>query len=40
MARRDIWVAGIALAQNAAVATRNLRHFDDPSIAVINPWRT
>ncbi|HEV7982956.1 MAG TPA: hypothetical protein VGP86_08690 [Xanthobacteraceae bacterium] len=36
----DIQVAGIALAQNAAVATRNVRHFDDPSIAVIDPWQT
>lgn len=37
---RDIQIAGIALAQNAVVATRNVRHFDDPSIAVINPWQT
>ena len=37
---RDIQIAGIALARKAAVATRNLKHFDDPSITVIDPWQT
>ena len=36
---RDTMIAGIALAQNAALATRNVRHFDDLSVPVINPWR-
>jgi hypothetical protein len=40
MAPRNIEIARIVLAQNAAVATRNMRHLDDPSIAVINPRRT
>jgi toxin FitB len=37
---RDIQIAGIALARKATLATRNLRHFDDPSITMINPWQT
>jgi toxin FitB len=37
---RDIQIAGIALARKAAVATRNVKHFDDPSITVIDPWQT
>jgi hypothetical protein len=35
---RDTMIAGIALAANATVATRNTAHFDDLSITVINPW--
>ena len=35
---RDTLIAGIALARRAAVATRNVRHFDDLSIGVLNPW--
>jgi toxin FitB len=35
---RDIQIAGIAIARKAAVATRNAKHFDDPSIPVVNPW--
>jgi toxin FitB len=35
---RDSMIGGIALAPGAALATRNTRHFDDLSIAVINPW--
>lgn len=37
---RDTFIAGIAMAQGAALATRNIRHFDDLPIAVINPWPT
>jgi toxin FitB len=37
---RDIQIAGIALARKATLATRNLKHFDDPSITTINPWQT
>jgi toxin FitB len=37
---RDIQIAGIALARKAIVATRNVKHFDDPSIPVVDPWHT
>jgi predicted nucleic acid-binding protein len=35
---RDTMIAGIALAHNAALATRNTPHFQDLSVPVINPW--
>jgi predicted nucleic acid-binding protein len=35
---RDTFIAGIALARRATLATRNLKHFDDLLIAVVNPW--
>lgn len=35
---RDTQIAGIALARRAAVATRNLRHFADLGVPVLNPW--
>jgi predicted nucleic acid-binding protein len=35
---RDTFIAGIALARRAALATRNTRHFDDLSVPVVNPW--
>ncbi len=35
---RDTQIAGIALARRAALATRNLRHFQDLSVTVIDPW--
>ena len=35
---RDTFIAGIALAKRATLATRNTRHFDDLSVAVVNPW--
>jgi predicted nucleic acid-binding protein len=35
---RDTFIAGIALANNAILATRNIRHFNDLSVTVINPW--
>ena len=28
----------LALAQRATLATRNLRHFADLNVAVVNPW--
>lgn len=37
---RDTFIAGIALAQRAAIVTRNTRHFDDLDAAVINPWNS
>lgn len=35
---RDTFIAGIALAKRATLATRNTRHFDDLSVRVVNPW--
>ncbi|MBI5438251.1 MAG: type II toxin-antitoxin system VapC family toxin [Nitrosomonadales bacterium] len=35
---RDTFIAGIALARKARIATRNTRHFDDLPGMVINPW--
>jgi len=35
---RDTFIAGIALAKRATLATRNLRHFEGLTVAVINPW--
>ena len=35
---RDTCIAGIALAHNAILATRNIRHFSDLSVTVVNPW--
>ena len=36
---RDTMIAGIALASHATLATRNISHFEDLSVAVINPWK-
>ena len=35
---RDTLIAGIALARRATLATRNVRHFRDLKLPVINPW--
>jgi predicted nucleic acid-binding protein len=35
---RDTMIAGIALATRATVATRNVAHFADLSVPIINPW--
>jgi toxin FitB len=35
---RDSMIAGIALATGASLATRNVRHFDDLSVTLIDPW--
>jgi toxin FitB len=35
---RDTMIAGIALACHATLATRNVSHFEDLSIHVVNPW--
>jgi len=35
---RDTFIAGIALARRATLATRNTRHFDDLPVPVVNPW--
>lgn len=35
---RDTQIAGIALARRATVATRNVRHFADLKVPVVDPW--
>jgi predicted nucleic acid-binding protein len=35
---RDTMIAGIAVVAEATLATRNVRHFADLPIAVVNPW--
>ena len=35
---RDTQIAGIALARRASLATRNVRHFADLEISIIDPW--
>jgi len=37
---RDIEIAGIALSQGAALATRNVRHFDGLGLKIVDPWNT
>jgi toxin FitB len=35
---RDTQIAGIALARRATLATRNVRHFADLKVLVVDPW--
>jgi toxin FitB len=35
----DSMIAAIAVTRRAALATRNVKHFDDLPITVINPWQ-
>ena len=35
---RDAQIAGIVAARRAALATRNMRHFSDLGIALVDPW--
>jgi hypothetical protein len=35
---RDMQIAGIAAARRAAIATRNVRHFEGLGPALIDPW--
>lgn len=35
---RDAMIAGIAQHHGCLLATRNVRHFEDCSVALINPW--
>jgi predicted nucleic acid-binding protein len=37
---RDTQIAGIVLARRAKLATRNVRHFSDLDVEVINPWES
>jgi predicted nucleic acid-binding protein len=36
---REAMIAGIAVAQRATLATRNVRHFDDLTVPVVDPWQ-
>jgi toxin FitB len=35
---KDTMIAGIAVSTHATLATRNLKHFEDLPVTVINPW--
>ena len=35
---RDTMIAGIVVSRHATLATRNVVHFEDLSVPVINPW--
>ena len=35
---RATQIAGIALARCATLATRNVRHFADSNVPVVDPW--
>jgi toxin FitB len=35
---RDTMIAGIVLASRATLATRNVAHFQDLGVRVVNPW--
>ena len=35
---RDTQIAGIALTRRATLATRNVRHFQDLNVPVVDPW--
>ena len=35
---RDTMIAGIVIACHAMLATCNMRHFDDLSVSVVDPW--
>lgn len=35
----DAYIAAIAMARGFAVATRNVDHFQDTGVSVINPWK-
>jgi len=35
---RDTMIAGIVLVHHAKLATRNMTHFQDLTVPVINPW--
>lgn len=35
---RDTLIAGIAIARRAAVATRNVKHYEDLETGVVDPW--
>jgi toxin FitB len=36
---RDTQIAGIVRARRATLATRNVKHFEDAGIVIVDPWR-
>lgn len=34
----DTMIAGIAVSRGLPIVTRNVRHFDDLAVTIINPW--
>jgi predicted nucleic acid-binding protein len=36
---RDVQIAGVASARKATLATRNVRHFEDLGIRLVDPWQ-
>ncbi len=38
MAIADAQIAAICLANDAALATRNIRDFEETGVELINPW--
>jgi toxin FitB len=36
---RDTQIAGITLTRRATLATRNLRHFQDLKVPIVDPWQ-
>ena len=36
---RDTLIAGIALARRGTIATRNVQHFADLKVPVVDPWQ-
>lgn len=37
---RDVQIAGITAARKATLATRNIRHFEELAVALVDPWST
>ncbi|MDZ4850701.1 MAG: hypothetical protein SGI77_15550 [Pirellulaceae bacterium] len=35
---RDVQIAGIVAARHATLATRNVKHFADTGISIVDPW--
>ena len=38
--RMDTLIAGIVVSRRATLATRNIRHFNDLDVPLINPWES
>ena len=36
---RDTQIAGIVIARRAKLVTRNIKHFSDLNVEVVNPWQ-
>jgi len=36
---RDAQIAGVALPRRATLATRNVRHFQDLDVPIVDPWK-